>query len=294
MMFCKYCGNQVDPREPVCPACGKAIRLEGGNGFWDIAGEPRPAHPQQDQPSPERERVVEKEVIKWSKTPLLIGALLFALGAALFFVGRFMADKQIASAKESFETQLTQQAEKYDKKLNGLEEKNTEAEEKLAQALAPRPPLEVEKYPTSETKKLDCWNENIFIYRVKSTEASFTWEKQDKNGAWLPLRYNDDGVDEQYGIRLVEDPQKGESILKAAGLTPESEGNYRCIATADGGTASTQVSLTILQRPDEETSLTVQGEFKPGDEPDPDGSFGGEANTDWGVQGGDYYGDYDG
>ena len=37
-MFCKYCGSKIDPEATNCPSCGKTIRLEGGNGFWDMAG----------------------------------------------------------------------------------------------------------------------------------------------------------------------------------------------------------------------------------------------------------------
>lgn len=39
-MFCKYCGKAIDEGTMRCRICGRPVGpLEGGNGFWDLAGE---------------------------------------------------------------------------------------------------------------------------------------------------------------------------------------------------------------------------------------------------------------
>ena len=38
-MFCKFCGGKIDRQIMACADCGKAVgSLEGGVGFWDLAG----------------------------------------------------------------------------------------------------------------------------------------------------------------------------------------------------------------------------------------------------------------
>lgn len=51
-MFCKFCGNQIDPTSRLCPECGEwqADRCDG-NGFWDIFS-------QKEQSAPMEESVV--------------------------------------------------------------------------------------------------------------------------------------------------------------------------------------------------------------------------------------------
>lgn len=45
-MFCKYCGKKIDLETMQCIGCGKpAGPLEGGIGFWDLAGERPPTGP---------------------------------------------------------------------------------------------------------------------------------------------------------------------------------------------------------------------------------------------------------
>lgn len=39
-MFCKFCGKPIDEGTMRCRVCGRPVGpLEGGNGFWDLAGE---------------------------------------------------------------------------------------------------------------------------------------------------------------------------------------------------------------------------------------------------------------
>lgn len=48
-MFCKFCGNQIDPTSRLCPECGErqADRCDG-NGFWDIFSQKEPSAPMEE------------------------------------------------------------------------------------------------------------------------------------------------------------------------------------------------------------------------------------------------------
>ena len=152
-----------------------------------------------------------------------------------------------------------------------MESNLSDAEESLAQALTPKQPVEVLHRPSSEEQQIGCADKNIFVFRINGAATSFTWEKLDANGMWQELQFNNnDGVDERYGLKLVEDLQRGESILRAVGLTADCEGTYRCTAYADGGSASADVTLSILRNENEEEDSTPQESIEPSDEPDPD------------------------
>lgn len=269
-MFCKYCGSKIDPEVSTCPTCGKTIRLEGGNGFWDMAGEPRPTHAPITPAPIEKERVVVQEITKWSKIPIVIGAALCIVGFVLFAAGKISSGKEMKAIKADCEAKLSQQEELFNSRINDLEEKLSETEGALVQASAPKAPIDVTHRPTSESRPLGYADRNVFIFRISSEAASFTWEKQNSDGTWQELQFNSDDVDERYGLKLVEDLQRGESILRAVGLTAESEGTYRCTAYADGGSASADVTLSILRTENEEDVSTPQESMEPSDEPDPD------------------------
>ena len=269
-MFCKYCGNKIDPEVSTCPKCGKTIRLEGGNGFWDMAGEPRPTRTSNTPPPVERERVVVQEVTKWSKIPLVIGAALCVLGLVLFAAGKITSAKEIRTVKSEYEARLSEQEAEFDLRIDRLEEQLSEAEKSLAQAEEPKPPIEVLHRPSSEEQHIGYTDRNVFVFRINGAATSFIWEKLDANGTWQKLQFNEDGIDERYGLKLVEDTQRGESILRAVGLTAESEGTYRCTAYTDGGSASADVTLSILIDENEGEISAPQESAEPSDEPDPD------------------------
>lgn len=269
-MFCKYCGSKIDPEVSTCPTCGKTIRLEGGNGFWDMAGEPRPTKAFVTPAPIEKERVVVQEVTKWSKIPIVIGATLCVIGLVVFAAGKISSGKEMKALKADYEAKLSQQEAKYESQISEIESSLSDAEESLSQALMPKQPIEVMHRPSSEEQQIGYADRNIFVFRINGTATSFTWEKLDANGTWQELQFNSDGIDERYGLKLVEDLQRGESILRAVGLTAESEGTYRCTAYADGGSASADVALSILRNENEEEVSTPQESIEPSDEPDPD------------------------
>ena len=278
-MFCKYCGSKIDPEATNCPNCGKTIRLEGGNGFWDMAGEPRPTHPSFAPPPAEKERIVVKEVTKWSKIPIVIGAFLCVVGLVLFAAGKISSGKELKALKADYEAKLSQQEAKYESQISEMESSPSDAEESLSQALTPKQPVEVLHRPSSEEQQIGCADRNIFVFRINGAATSFTWEKLDADGTWQELQFSNDGVDERYGLKLVEDLQRGESILRAVGLTADCEGTYRCTAYADGGSASADVTLSILRNENEEEDSTPQESIEPSDEPDPDAEDAGSNDS---------------
>lgn len=269
-MFCKYCGNKIDPEAAACPNCGNSIRLEGGNGFWDMAGEPRPTQPMPAPPAVERERVVVKEVTKWSKIPLVIGAAMCIVALVLFTAGKISAGKELRALKTDYEARLSQQEEQFDSVIDELEKQLSKAKDDLAQAIAANPSVKVLHTPSNEEQPIGYKDRNIFVFSIQGAATAFIWEKQDTNGVWEKLQFNDEGVDERYGLKLVENLQQGNSVLRAVGLTAESEGIYKCTVISDRGFTSAEVALVILQEEETEETTSRQELTEPSDEPDPD------------------------
>ena len=268
-MFCKYCGNKIDPETAACPNCGNPIRLEGGNGFWDMAGEPRPTKPMSSPPAVERERVVVKEVTKWSKIPLVIGAALCIVALVLFSAGKASAGKELRAVKADYEAKLSQQEEQFDSVIDELEKQLSKAKDDLSQAIAAIPSVKVLHAPSNEEQPIGYKDRNIFVFSIQGSAKAFIWEKQDANGVWEKLQFNDEGVDEKYGLKLVENLQQGRSVLRAVGLTAESEGTYKCTVISDRGFTSAEVALVILQEKETEKTTLQQESTNSLDEPAP-------------------------
>ena len=110
-MYCKYCGKPVDEVTMRCKICGRPVGpLEGGNGFWDLAGDlkeetaqnaPLPEAPAQPDPAmKEKIKTLREEVEKLRKErkeqpagkksaasalAFLLGLLALALGVFVLF-----------------------------------------------------------------------------------------------------------------------------------------------------------------------------------------------------------------
>ena len=280
-MICKNCGNSVEPQAGVCPRCGKAIRLEGGIGFWDMAAVPKPAAPVTPPETPEPERADDIKAAPLSKLPILIGAALCVLGLLLFAVGKISSARELKALTNSYEEQLrtlrsgyeeqlrqteadytdrlgdaegrltaaeeelSRTAADYEARLGDMQGRLAAAEEELGRAEPPKPEVEVVHRPTGEERPVG-YDQILFIFGIRGEALSFTWEKRDENGEWQALQFNEDGIDERYGLMLVENLQEGESRLRAVGLTESSAGDYRCTAVTENGSASAEASLRLL------------------------------------------------
>ena len=68
----------------------------------------------------------------------------------------------------------------------------------------------------------------------------------------------------------MENLQQGQSVLRAVGLTAESEGTYKCTVISDRGFTSGEVALVILQEKETEKTTLQQESTNSLDEPAPD------------------------
>ena len=260
-MFCKYCGSKMDSDNPVCPNCGTQVSLSGGNGFWDMAGEPKREITQQPSPPPiVKEKVVVKEVKKSPIIPIAISAAFCLLCFFAMALGHISAKKteqeyksQLRQQQVAYETQKTQieqlrqQQIAYETQIEQLESKIGLLEEELSQSSEPQRLVEVLHSPTSETKS-EGYRSNwgcLFQFKIKGSATEFHWEKQLSDGTWTALEFDEHGVDSRYGLKIKQDLEHGESKLIADGLTQESAGNYKCTAVTSYGSEAVEVSLTI-------------------------------------------------
>ena len=115
-MFCKFCGKQIDAGTMRCKACGRPVGpLEGGNGFWDLAGEEPPAPapaPGEDPAFQELQKQVDALRAELEARPVpkksaigAIAALLALLALAACFYG-FMQIRDLAGKLEETNIQL--------------------------------------------------------------------------------------------------------------------------------------------------------------------------------------------
>lgn len=96
-MFCKYCGRKIDRKTMTCTSCGRPVGpLEGGVGFWDLAGE-RPKEAPQEKVIEIPRRIIEENTTPNGReasepekrkilSPVLLGAGLCVLCLIISFV----------------------------------------------------------------------------------------------------------------------------------------------------------------------------------------------------------------
>ena len=247
-MICKRCGNNLDPQNPVCPNCGAVVSISGGNGFWDMAGEPRREPAQQTSTQAVREKVVVKEVKKPAIIPIAISVALCLLCLIAMIAGRISAKKTVRELTSDYEAQLSQQKVAYETQIEQLESRINSLETELNRPAEPQIPVKVLRSPTSETKPEGYSNPAgswLFGFFIEGSATSFRWEKQQSDGTWTDLEFDYRSVDPQYGLKIEQNLETGSSRLVAVGLTQESAGIYKCTVITDHGSESVEVRLTI-------------------------------------------------
>lgn len=233
-MICKRCGNNLDPQNPVCPNCGAVVSMSGGNGFWDMAGEPKRAPSQQTSTPLVREKVVVKEIKKPAIIPI-------ALSAALCLLC-------LIALTSDYKAQLSQQKVAYETQIKQLEFRINSLETELNRSAEPQIPVRVKRSPTPETKPegysspAGSW---LFSFFIEGPATSFRWEKQQSDGTWTDLEFDYRSVDSRYGLKIEQNLESGISKLVAEELTQESAGIYKCTVITDHGSKSVEVRLTI-------------------------------------------------
>lgn len=278
-MFCKFCGNRIEPNDSVCPKCRQVVTAEDGNGFWDMAGEPRRAprselekQATQEKPvvrekSVEREKPVEREktdtnaVKKTSALPLAVSVLVCFLCLAVLLVGRVSNGRAVRKINSDYEDLLALQ-KTYEEKLRQFEDQQKIHETQIQQlelrvaSLEDEPsqrseasaPIQVVHAPGDETQAVGfCCKSGSYLFRfqINGPAVSFQWEKQLEDGDWIALDFDDQNVDAKYGLRLEEDTEEGVSKLVAVGLTEESGGTYRCTVTTKSAEETVMVNLAL-------------------------------------------------
>lgn len=237
-MFCKYCGSRLDPADTVCPGCGKAVRREGGNGFWDIAGEPGRFSP--GEPGPGREGP-KKDGSR--RGYLVLGAAACLLCGVLLLLGQHFRERTV----QAYETRLAEQSARYEEEISQLEEDLSDLESQLRERLEGSDPVRITVSPADAACPAGQQDgECVFRLQAEGEAVSFQWEKQQPDGQWLALDFDALETDSRYGLQRREDLAQGLSELLAAGLTEESAGCYRCTAVTTAGSVSLRAELTVL------------------------------------------------
>lgn len=272
-MFCKHCGNKIDPKNPVCPNCGAQVLLSGGNGFWDIAGEPKRGITQQPSTPVVKEKVVVKEIKKAPIIPIAISAAFCLLCLILLISGRISTRKTVRELTSGYESQLSQQQAAYEAQIQQLESRIGLLEEELSQPVEPQLPVRVLRSPTPETKPEGYTNPAgswLFGFFIEGPATEFHWEKQQSDGTWTALEFDFRDVDSRYGLKIVQDLEAGISKLVAVGLTQESAGIYKCTVITSHGSESVEVRLTIEPNstPSPSPSITPSPSPVPSSSPD--------------------------
>lgn len=281
-MICKYCGTKVDPESEICPKCGKrGNKREGGNGFWDIARGPA----LENQPAP----VVDEEQKRIARyIPVAICGLLCIVSIVIAVIGVASSNNRIKALRESYDTQLAEQARQFSEENNNLQLQIDQLTDQLA-GISVRSTQVVESLrilssPTPETREIGFQSTPgfyLFGLRVEGQVASFRWEKQQQNGDWVTITFDESRINRELGLRLEESITDGTSRLVAIGLTPYSFGTYKCTAIGING-AVQYATVELINSSEEmgETEDTTSATDPTDDGSDPDSGEDYSVDTD--------------
>lgn len=272
-MFCKFCGNRIEPDDSVCPICRQVVTVEDGNGFWDVAGEPRRvAQLELEKPVVQEKPVVREKTVERRKTdtnavkktsalPLAVSMLICFLCFAALLVGRVSNGRVVRKINSDYEAvlalqrtyeeklqQLEDQQKTYEAQIQQLDLRIASLEAELSQRSEAPIPIKVVHAPGDETQAVGFYSKPgsyLFRFQIDGAAVSFRWEKQLESGDWIELAFDDQNVDARYGLKLEEDAEEGVSKLVAVGLTEESGGTYRCTVTTESAEETVMVNLTL-------------------------------------------------
>lgn len=247
-MICKRCGNKLDPKNPICPNCGVASSLAGGNGFWDMAGDPQRVTAQQTSTPVVKEKVVVKEAKTPAIIPIVLSAVLCLLCLIMMIAGHVSTKKAAQELISNYESQLNEQKAAYETQIKRLESRISSLETEISRPVESQTPVRILRSPTPETKLEGYSNPEgswLFGFFIEGSATSFRWEKQQSDGTWIDLEFDYRDVDLRYGLKVEQDLEAGISKLIAVGLTQESDGLYKCTVITGHGSESVEVRLTI-------------------------------------------------
>lgn len=152
-MICKKCNGEIRPSDEHCPRCGTLVQWEGGNGFWDMAGQlrPVPVTPPVEPQNPAKEEPPKKIA------PLTLALLALSV---LLMIMLFAKSAQLRKAEQRIEI-LTKKTEQMNKQPEAepLPPKPEESTTPAASTAPTHPPMEnSDLTPAGQRKKADYDN----------------------------------------------------------------------------------------------------------------------------------------
>ena len=271
-MICKYCGAKIDPETEVCPKCGKrGNKREGGNGFWDIARGPA----SEVAPQPTHVTVEETNPLK-SLIPVFICGLLCVLCIVISIIGVISSNSKIKALRTYYDGQLSEQARQNAEENYNLQRQIDQLKESVSNiSFEPthvEQSLHILSSPTPETCDIGFQSREgyyLFGLRVEGEIASFRWEKQQTNGDWITITFDENSINRELGLRLEESIVNGTSRLVAIGLTPVSFGTYKCTVVSTSGevqSATVELINASTEEYDTADTQTTPSPFQEADE----------------------------
>ena len=274
-MICKACGAPLGEGDTECSQCGtKVAPAEGGVGFWDMLSKPDDvdlATPQAPTGSavlgaPEQDASAGLS----PKVKRIVGSLGAAAAGGLLAVSIMTLNtvQSIYSELQEHNLAMQQQVGTLESTVNDLSGKVDETWEVVSDQgdvmMIVSEPVDV----TGESGSSSKAGEALLTMRVTGKPASFTWERR-IDGVWQPIEFDEKaGVNEELGIKLVENVDEGVSSLAAAELTSAAAGEYRCVVSdAEGNVLGRSATLSVAVPAEDEPAADASADDTATDEP---------------------------
>lgn len=274
-MICKACGEPLNPGDEVCPNCKQRIAfVEGGVGFWDLLDGQQAQDQGQALTAPLAPQVTQASYsqpdnrsgssnpaprIEAEKKRLPLPAIVGGAAACclMFFGLGYLTVSNMRANSQITELQ---------KQVNELESQATQAAAEAAaqqeEQQGPAGILPVSEAPSDAQATVGQTSEgDQYLFRVVTAKSvsvdDVEWQKHDGQ-TWVPLQFDDTGYNEEYGLRLRIQHDKGISALLAENLTAKSEGEYRCVIADGTWNYACPVTLKVEPSPDAAASSDQQ------------------------------------
>lgn len=256
-MICKSCGAKLEAGSDVCPNCRKKVPPDdGGNGFWDMVS----GKPKKEPPNPPK--------FGLSLYAICFSCILSVASIIIAFVvinrvnSGFDATMRKINGFEAYvQTSIGMvdaNVQEVSHKIDGLDFTPTPSE----------PNVEI-RGVVFEYALENYIGLPIIQFKLAESVTAVAWEKQDANGLWHTVEF-DDGKNEQYGFELLENPESNEYGLIAGTISEETAGVYRFTMLQENGEAifTGVLPLRINNFTDENTevvekSLADDAEIEP-------------------------------
>lgn len=229
-MICKSCGTKLEVESGACPNCGTNIPpKDGGNGFWDmVSGEP-----QKQQPTPPIDNRPKSALSLYA---ICISCILTLACNIVAFVILSKVNSEFDAAMQKMDGIATQ----VQASIGTLDTNTKEISDKIDElalmstSSEPNEPVEEVLGIIFEHEVEQYIGLPIIQFKIVDGVTTVVWEKQDANGFWHVVEF-DDGKNEQYGFELLDNPENNEYGLIAGSISEETAGLYRFTMLQESG-----------------------------------------------------------